>query len=162
MDPITFRLTRFQRRRHLVVVAICAVVVAVLGLLGVSGGLDQRGMVVLVFVILLAGTGVALAGRIWGRAAFDQQGIKTRYLGRARRVAWSAVSDIDVVMDSAPRGRHFDERVRIRLTDGTSFKLPAPYQSTLFGRDPKFDVKLEHIKGRWRSAAEPVGLGQSR
>jgi len=90
-----------------VAIAIFAVVGAAFGLLAGSGGPDNRGVVLLVFVSLLAGAGVAMAGRIWGRATFDQQGIRTRYLGRVRSVAWSAVGDIDAVMDSAARGRHF-------------------------------------------------------
>lgn len=157
MDPITFRLTRFQRRRHILVVTIYAIITAALAaLLFWVGSLDKRGVFLLIGDVLLAGLTVMMAGRVWGRATFDQQGITTKYLGRVRKVAWNSVSGIDATMDQGRYG-HFDERVRISLINGKSFKLPAPFHSTLTGRDPKFDTKLEHIQGRWRSAAEPIG-----
>lgn len=65
-------------------------------------------------------------------------------------------------MDIAKYGGHFDERVRISLISGESFRLPAPFHSTLTGRDPKFDAKLEHIQRRWRSVAEPLHVDQGQ
>ena len=157
MDPITLRLTRFQRRRHLLGVVIYAVVAALAGL-GVSvAGPSAFGACYLLIFAGFGGLTVAAAGRLLGRATFDQQGITTVYLGRVRRVPWSAVGGVEAVMDSARRGPQFDERVRITLTSGKAFKLPAPFHSTLLGRDPKFDAKLEHIKSRWLSAVEAVG-----
>ena len=161
MDPTTFRLTRFQRRRHILVVTVYAIMSAALALLGVADIHDKLGIFLLIGDVLLVGLTVMMAGRVWGRTTFDQQGVVAKYLGRVRRVAWSSVSGIDATMDRGRYG-HFDERVRISLTSGKSFKLPAPFHSTLTGRDPKFDAKLEHIRARWRSAAEPIGADRSQ
>ncbi|WP_171161748.1 PH domain-containing protein [Streptomyces sp. I05A-00742] len=112
-----------------------------------NGSLRQAYISLLIFVPL------ALFGYHWsaGRTRLDDDGIRTRTPLRRQFIPWHDITSIEV--DRAQysyRGRRGDPmyRIRLDLTDGRSFCLPAPASD-------EFDSALEAAKGeiirRWKT-----------
>lgn len=84
-----------------------------------------------------------------GTTRIDDQGIRTSSAGRHRHCSWADVQDVETTTETG-RGNH-TTRIRIRLSDGRAFKLPAPYDSQTTGGDPDFERKLAQIRKQWRT-----------
>jgi hypothetical protein len=106
-------------------------------------------------LILTAGVaGILLAvitiNMAFGRTTIDSAGVRTWRPLRRRTCAWHEIEAI-TVREEGGGGGGLDFKIEIHKTNGRSFKLPAPMDSSN-GRDPHFNDKAQQIRNRWATA----------
>ncbi|MGA5821531.1 hypothetical protein ACPC54_27130 [Kitasatospora sp. NPDC094028] len=155
MTHTTHRLTPAQQRRQWISGPLFLAGSAYFLYLALSRPPTERTAVVAVFVSLAAVTGVAQLRALRTSVSFDERELWwTPLWGSRKRVAWSDVTNVEVVRKN---GRaNAPEIVRIAHRDRGTLDLPVLVGLPGSWRDPGFEAKTAGLVAAWRAAAAPV------